>query len=97
MTFKVIFCQGLGESVSNLFLGVDGEYFDEPLLHMFTKMMTAYIDVLGPKAKFEKPCQFKGTRVVFKDFALYIGLSANNLKISPPHFLQQPHERNDIT
>jgi hypothetical protein len=53
-------CQGLGKSVSNLILGVNGEYFDKPLLHMFAKMMVAYVDVLGSRAKLGKPCQFKG-------------------------------------
>ncbi len=63
---------------------------------MFTKMMMAYIDVLGPRAKFGRPCQFKGARVVFKNFAIQIELSTKNLEISLPHFLQQPHDRNDI-
>jgi hypothetical protein len=57
---KIILCQGLGTSISNLFLGVNGEYFDRPLPHMFAKMMAAYIDVLCPRAKLGKPCQFEG-------------------------------------
>jgi hypothetical protein len=31
MMLKNILCQGLGKSVSNLILGVNGEYFDSPL------------------------------------------------------------------
>jgi hypothetical protein len=61
MTLKNILCQGLGKSISNLILGVNGEYFDKPLPHMFVKMMVAYVDVLGSRAKLGKPCQFKGT------------------------------------
>jgi hypothetical protein len=56
MMLKIILCQGLGKSVSNLILGVNGEYFDKLLLHMFVKMMVAYVDVLGSKARLGKPC-----------------------------------------
>ncbi len=61
MTFKIILYQGLDKSISNLILGVNGQYFDKPLLHMFAKMMVAYVDVLGSRAKLGKPCQFKCT------------------------------------
>jgi hypothetical protein len=60
MTFKIILGQGLGKSTSNLILGVNGEYYDKPLMHMFAEMMVAYVDVLGSRAKLGKPCQFKG-------------------------------------
>jgi hypothetical protein len=53
MTLKMILCKGLGKSVSNLILGV------KSLPHMFAKMMVAYVDVLGSRAKLGKPCQFK--------------------------------------
>ena len=56
MTLKIVLFPGLGKSVSNLILGVNGEYFDKPLPHMFAKMMVAYVDVLGSRAKFGKPC-----------------------------------------
>jgi hypothetical protein len=61
MMLKIIFYQGLGKSISNLILGVNEENFDKPLAHMFAKMMVAYIDVLGPRVKLGKLCQFKGT------------------------------------
>jgi hypothetical protein len=64
-------------------------------LHMFTKMMVTHIDVLGPRAKLGKPCQFKGARVFFKNLAI-LRLSAKNLEILLPHLLQQPHDRNDV-
>ncbi len=60
MTLKNILCQGLGKSIINLILGVNGEYFDKTLLQMFAKMMVAYVDVLGSRAKLGKPCQFEG-------------------------------------
>ncbi len=66
MTLKVILCQRFGKSIGNLILGIDREDLDETLLHMFLEMMVTHIDVLGPRAKLGKPCQFKGTRVVFK-------------------------------
>jgi hypothetical protein len=52
MTLKVILSQGFGECVSNLVLGVYREDLDESLVYMFTKMMIAYVNVLGPRAKF---------------------------------------------
>ena len=76
MTLKVILCQGFGECISNLVLGVRREYLDESLAHMFMKMMVAYVHVLGPRAKFRKPCQFNGNgiRIVFKNLTIHIGL-----------------------
>jgi hypothetical protein len=61
MTLKIILCQGLGKSISNQILSVYGEYYHKPLTHMFAKMMIAYVDVLGSRAKLGKPCQFEGT------------------------------------
>ncbi len=59
MTLKIVLCQGLGKSISNLILGVNGEYFEAPSAHV-AKMMVAYVDVLGSRAKLGKPCQFEG-------------------------------------
>ncbi len=95
MTLKIFLCQRFGESISNLILGIDREDLDESFLHMFTKIMATHIDVLGPRAKLGKPCQFKGARVVFKNLAIHIRLGAKNLEILLPHFLQQPRDRND--
>ena len=96
MILKIILCQRFGESISNLILGIDREDLDESLSHMFTKMMVTHIDVLGPRAKLWELCQFKGTRVVFKNLAIHIRLGAKNLEILLPHLLQQPHDRNDV-
>jgi hypothetical protein len=97
MTLKIVLCQRFGESISNLILGINREDLDESLLHMFTKMMVIHIDVLGPRAKLGKPCQLRDARVVFKNLAIHIRLGAKNLEILLPHFLQQPHDKNDIT
>ncbi len=61
MMLKIILCQRLGKSLSNLILAVNGEYFDKLLLQMFAKMMVAYVDVLGSRVKIGNPCQFEGT------------------------------------
>jgi hypothetical protein len=61
ITLKIILCQGLGKCISNLILGGNGGYFDKPLPHMFTKMVLAYVDVFGSRAKLGKPRKFKGT------------------------------------
>ena len=37
MTLKVILCQGFGEGISNLILGVHREDLDESLAHIFAK------------------------------------------------------------
>ncbi len=66
VTLKVILCQRFGKSISNLILGIDREDLDETHSHMFTEMMVTHIDVLGPRAKLGKPCQFEGARVVLK-------------------------------
>ncbi len=85
---KIILCQRFGKSIGELILGINREDLDETLSHMFTEMMVTHIDVLGPRAKLEKPCQFEGSRVVFKYLAIYIRFSAKNLELSLPHFLQ---------
>ncbi len=88
MTLKVILCQRFGESIGDLILCIDREDLDETLSHMFTKMMVTHIDVLGPRAKLGKPCQFKGARVIFKNLAIHISFSAKDLETPLPHFLQ---------
>jgi hypothetical protein len=35
-------------------------------LHMFLKLMVAYVDVLGSRAKLGRPFQVEGAKVVFK-------------------------------
>ncbi len=52
MTLKVILCQGLGERISNLVLGVHREDLDESFVHMFAKMMVAYV-ALSPFVNLE--------------------------------------------
>jgi hypothetical protein len=87
MTLKVILCHGFGEGISNLVLGVHREDLDESLAHMFTKMMVAHINVLGPRAKLRKPCHLKGARIVFKDLTVHEELGTQDIEVLLPHFL----------
>jgi hypothetical protein len=54
---------------------------------MLTKMMIAYVDMLCPRSKFGKSCQFKCTGIILEDLAIHMGLDAEDLEISLPHFL----------
>ncbi len=88
MKLKVILCQGFGEGISNLVLGVHREDLDESLVHMFAKMMVAHVsDVLGPRAKLRKPCHLEGARIVFEDLTVHVGLGTQDIEVSLPHFL----------
>ena len=49
MTLEVILCQCFGKCISDLVLSAHRENLDEPLLHMFTKVMIAYVYVLGSR------------------------------------------------
>ncbi len=41
---------------------------------MFTEMMVTNIYVFGTWAKLGEPGKFKSTRIVFKDFAIHVGM-----------------------
>lgn len=64
---------------------------------MFAKMMVAYIDMLCPRAKFRKSCEFQSTWVIFKNFAVYVGFSTNNFEAFLANFLDKIHDWNDVT
>jgi hypothetical protein len=87
MTLKVILCQGFGECVSNLVFGVHRKDLDESLVYMYAKMMVAHVNVLGPRAKLRKPCQFQGTIIVAEDLTVHVGLSTQDNEVLLPHFL----------
>ena len=87
MTLKIILCQCFGEGVSNLIFSVNWKNLDETLSNMLTKMMIAYVDMLCPRSKFGKSCQFKCTGIILEDLAIHMGLDAEDLEISLPHFL----------
>jgi len=59
--------------------------------------MVANIDVFGSWAELWKASKFKCIGVVLKHFAVYNGLSAYDLEILASNFIQQFHNRNDIS
>ncbi len=83
-----------------MFLGINREYLDESLLHMFTEMVVAHIDMLvlglGRSLGLGNPIQLEGARIVFKSIAIHVGLGTKNYEILLPCFLQQSHDRDDI-
>jgi hypothetical protein len=58
MTLKFIFSQSFCQSISDLVFGINREYLDESLAHMFAKVMVTNIDVLGSWAQLSMPCEF---------------------------------------
>ena len=63
---------------------------------MFTEVMVTNIYVFGTWAKLGEPGKFKSTRIVFKDFAIHVGLGADNRNVMLPHLLDEIHDWNDI-
>jgi hypothetical protein len=80
VSLEDILRKGFSKSVCNLILGSYWEDLDKPIPYVFTKVMVAYVDVLGTRTKLWKPCKLQRTRVVFKNFAVYIGLGTDHLK-----------------
>ncbi len=80
VSLEDILRKGFSKGVCNLILGSYCEDLDRPVPYMFAKVIVTYIDVLGTRAKFWKPCEFQHTEVVFKNLAVYIGLGTDNLK-----------------
>jgi hypothetical protein len=64
---------------------------------MLVKMMVTNIDVLGTRAKLWKPCEFHCTGVVFKNLAVYVGLGTDYWKPFFLDFLNQKHNRKDVS
>jgi hypothetical protein len=70
------------------------EDLDNPLSHVFAKMMVAFIDMLGTRTKLWKPSKFQCTRIIFKNLAvLCIGLCTDGFKTLLANFLNQKHHR----
>ncbi len=96
MTIEVILSYCLGQHVSNLIDSSYWEGFDRAILHMFTEVVVADIDVLSAWAKFWKSCKFQCTRSILKDLAVHIWLGANDWDVALPHFLDETHDWNNI-
>ncbi len=80
MSLEDILRKGFSKGICDLILGSYWEDLDKPVPYVFAKVMVTYIDVLGTRAKLRKPCEFQRTGVVFKIFAVYVGLGTDHLK-----------------
>jgi hypothetical protein len=80
--------KGFSTGLCDLILG---SYWED------ANVMVTYVDVLGTRAKLRKPCEFQRTGVVFKNFAVYVGLGTDNLKTLLANFLNQKHDRKYVS
>jgi hypothetical protein len=69
--------KGFSKGIRDLILGSYWEDLDKPVPYVFAKVMVTYVDVLGTRAKLQKPCEFQCTGVVFKNLAVYVGLGTD--------------------
>jgi hypothetical protein len=66
VSLEDILRKSFSKGIRNLILGSYWEDLDKPVPYVFAKVMVTYVDVLGPRAKLWKPCEFQRTGVVFK-------------------------------
>ncbi len=97
VSLEDILRKGFSKGVRDLILGSYWEDFDKPVPYLFAKVMVTYVDVLGTRAKLRKPCKFQCTGVVFKNFAVYVGLGTDYLKTLLANFLNQKHDRKYVS
>ncbi len=97
MSLEDILRKGFGKGICDLILGSYWEDLDKPVPYVFAKVMVTYVDVLDTRAKLWKPCKFQRTGVVFKNFAVYVGLGTDHLKTLLANFLNQKHDRKYVS
>jgi hypothetical protein len=97
VSLEDILRKGFSYGICNLILGSYWEDLDKPVPYVFVKVMVTYVDVLGTRAKLWKPCKFQCTGVVFKNFAIYVGLGTDHLKSLLTNFLNQEHDRKYVS
>jgi hypothetical protein len=97
VSLEDILRKGFSKGIHNLILGSYWEDLDKPVPYVFAKVMVTYVDVLGTRAKLRKPCKFQRTGVVFKNFAVYVGLGTDHLKTLLANFLNQKHDRKYVS
>ncbi len=93
MSLENILRKGFSKGACDLILGSYWEDLDKPIPYMSAKVMVTYVDVLGTRAKLQKPGKFQCIGVVFKNLAKYVGLGTDNLKTLLANFLNQKHNR----
>jgi hypothetical protein len=97
VSLEDILRKGSSKGVFDLIFGSYWEDLDKPVPYGFAKVMVTYVDVLGTRAKLQKPCEFQRTGVVFKNLAVYVGLgTTDNLKSLLANLLNQKHDRKYI-
>jgi hypothetical protein len=89
--------KGFSKGIRDLTLGSYWEDHDKSISYLFAKVMVAYVDVLGTRAKLRKPSKFQCTGVVFKNLAMYIGLGTDDLKTLLANFLYQKQNRKYVS
>jgi hypothetical protein len=97
VSLEDILRKGFSKGTGNSILGSYWEDLDKPVPYVFTKVMVTYVDVLSTRAKLQKPGKFQFTGVVFKNFAVYVGLGTDNLKTLLVNFLNQKHDRKYVS
>ncbi len=97
MSLEDILRKGFSKGIRDLILGSYWEDLDKPIPYVFANMMVTYVDVLGMRAKLQKPCKFQRTGVVFKNFAVYVGIGTDHLKTLLANFLNQKHDRKYVS
>jgi hypothetical protein len=93
VSLEDILRKGFSKVIHGLILGSYWEDLAKPFPYVFKNVMVTYVDVLGTRAELRKPCEFQRTGVVFKNFAVYVGLGTDNLKTLLANFLNQKHDR----
>jgi hypothetical protein len=97
VSLEDILRKGFSKGIRDLILNSYWEDLDKPIPYVFAKVMVTYVDVLGMRAKLRSPCKFQCTRVVFKNFAVYVGLRTDHLKPLLANFLNQKHDRKYVS
>ncbi len=97
MSLEDILRKGFSKGISNLILGSYWEGLDKPVSYMSAKVMITHVDVLGTRAKLQKPGEFQCTGAVFKNLAVYVGLGTDDLKTLLANFLYQKHNRKYVS
>ena len=81
-----ILSQWLGQSVSNLIVGADGQNLDDALANVLAEVVVAHVDVLGARSELRETCECEGSGVVLENLAGKDGFSANPLVPALAHF-----------
>jgi hypothetical protein len=71
MSFENDLVERFCEDIGDLIFSFDGVYRQKTRLNVLTKMMILNVQMFRARANFRYFSHFNGSRVVFKDFAVY--------------------------